>query len=130
MVAETIPPFREFFEEHAGEYLRSIVWYGHNDYEVLYLRDDVAAQYDDQELYEAIDLNRLDSLTSSVYEDAFADDHGEMRCLLQCFENAIDMNFILDDGIGVIVTLNAAAMAESHGLITKAHDLLDAEHER
>jgi hypothetical protein len=130
MVPKTIPPVQDFFEEHAGEHLRSIVRYDRDGYEIVFLRDDVAAQYDDQELDNAIDQNRLDSLTSPVYEDVFAKDHGEMRCLVQCFENTLDMNLILDDGIGAIVTLDAAAIADCHGLITKAHDLLDTEHEQ
>jgi hypothetical protein len=130
MAAETIPRFRELFEDHAGEHLRSIVRYECDDYEVVSLREDVAVQYNDRELYEAVDQNRLDSLAPPVYEETFADDHGDMTCLIECFENVVDMNFILDDGIGVIVTLDAEAMAESHGLIATAHEILVAEHER
>jgi len=130
MAAETIPRFQQFFEEHAGEHLRGIVRYRPDGYEVIYLREDVAAQCDGQELYEALDQNRLDSLAPPVYEDAFADDHGDMTCLVQCFENVVDMNFVLDDGIGVIVTLDAAAMAEAHEIIAEAHEILAAEHRR
>lgn len=127
MVPETVPPLEEFFNKKAGEHLRSIVHYDQDNYEIVFLRNDVAAQYDNQQLDRAIDQNRLDSLTSPVYEDLFAEDHGQMRCLIQCFENTIGMNFIIEDGFGAIVTLDAAAITECHGLISKAHDLLDAE---
>jgi hypothetical protein len=127
MVAQTVPPFQNFFEEQVGDHLRSIVRYEHDEFEVMYLRDDVAAQYDDRELYDAIDQCRLDSLTPPVYEDAFSEDHQEMTCLVQCFEDTIDMNFIVEDGVGVIVGLDSEAMSDTHSLITEAYSTIASE---
>lgn len=124
MVAQLASRLQEFFEEQAGEDLRSILTYEEDAHEIVYVREDVAEQYSPEELTESIDTSRLDSLTGPLYEGAFSPEHGELTCLVQAFENAVEMNFILDDGVGVGVGLDIHALEDTHGLVADAREIL------
>lgn len=115
---------QEFFEDHTNGGLRSIVTYDTGDIEVVYLRDDVAAQYSDDELAKAIDESRLESLHAPLYEHTFSKEHGDLQCMIACFENVIEMNFAIDDGVGAAVAIDAEAMDDAHGIISEARNLV------
>jgi hypothetical protein len=119
----------EFFEERTDGNLRSIVKYDHDSHDAVYLRDDVAEQYTEDEIKKAVDDSRMDSLTAPIYKDTFAEDHGELTCLVQCFENVIEMNFVLEDGVGAAVALDAEAFAESQGIVAAAREIVIEERE-
>lgn len=129
-MATSIPSqLRAFFEQRADGELRSIIKYKKESSEIIYIRDDVAEQYDGRELESAIADSRMESLTAPMYNEAFSDDHGELTCITQCFENVIEMNFVIADGEGVAVALNAEAMTEAHGLVAEARGLVMANHQ-
>ncbi|WP_188884156.1 hypothetical protein [Halarchaeum grantii] len=119
----------DFFEQRTDGHLRSIVKYEENSYEIVYLRDDVAEQYTTEEIESAIDDSRMESLTAPIYEDTYSRDHGNLTCLVQCFENVIEMNFVLEDGVGAAVALDAKAMADAHGLVAEARRIVLEERE-
>lgn len=118
-----------FFSERTGGNLRSIVKYQPDSFEIVYLRDDVADQYTDAELGDAIDDSRMESLTAPIYDDMFSADHGDLTCLVKCFQHVIEMNFVLDDGVGAAVALDEEAMADAHGLVAEAHQIVLDEQE-
>jgi hypothetical protein len=118
-----------FFEQRTDENLRSIVKYEEESYDIVYLRDDVAEQYTTEEIESAIDDSRMESLTAPIYEDTYSEDHGQLTCLVQCFENVIEMNFVLEDGIGAAVALDAEAMSDAHGLVAEARRIALEERE-
>lgn len=124
MVAQLASRLQAFFEEQVGDDLRSIITYEAESHNVVYFREDVASQYSPEELSKSIDDSRFDSLTRPLYEGTFSQDHGELTCLVQAFEHAVEMNFILDDGKGVAVGLDAQALKETHGLVADARDIL------
>lgn len=113
-----------FFEHAVGDDLRSIIKYEKESFEIVYLRDDIADQYTDEELEEAIDDSRMESMTASISEEVFAPDHGDLTCLVKCFENVIEMNFVLADGVGTAVGLDAEAMIDAHGLVSEAREIV------
>lgn len=115
---------REFFEERTNGELRSIIRYDDDTVDVEYVRDDVAAQYSDDELERAIDESRLESLHVPLYEHAFSKNHGDLQCMITCFENVIEMNFAIDDGVGAAVAIDAEAMDDAHGVVSEARDLV------
>lgn len=115
---------REFFEEQTDEELRSIVRYDRNDIEIEYIRNDVAGEYNDEELKKAIDESRLDSLHAPLYEHSFSKDHGDLQCMVTCFEDVIEMNFVIDDGVGAAVAVDATAMDDTHGFISEARNIV------
>lgn len=116
-----------FFEQRTDENLRSIVKYEEESYDIVYLRDDVAEQYTTEEIESAIDDSRMESLTAPIYENTYSEDHGQLTCLVQCFENVIEMNFVLEDGVGAAVALDAEAMADAHGLVAEARAIVMEE---
>lgn len=118
-----------FFEQRTDGDLRSIVKYEEDTYEIVHLRDDVGEQYTTDELESAIDESRMESLTAPIYENTFSEDHGQLTCLVQCFENVIEMNFVLEDGVGAAVALDAEAMADAHGLVAEARRIVLGERE-
>lgn len=129
MSAQVASRLREFFEEHAEEELRSIVRYDLDDVEIKYIRDDVADKYSETELAKAVDESRLDSLHAPLYEHVFSKDHGELQCMVTCFENVIEMNFAVADGVGAAVALDARAMDDAHGLVSEAREIVVEERE-
>lgn len=118
---------RDFFDERTDENLRSIVKYEEESYDIVFLREDVAEQYTPGEIESAIDDSRMESLTAPIYEETYSEDHGQLTCLVQCFENVIEMNFVLDDGVGAAVALDAEAMADAHGLVAEARAIVMEE---
>lgn len=117
----------EYFADEAGDNLRSIVKYDLDGAEIVYIRDDVAKQYPDEGVKRVIDEARMDSFAAPIYEDNFSEDHGELTCIVQCFENVIEMNFILDDMVGAAVGLDVEAMQASHGLVAEARRIVAEE---
>jgi len=127
MATRMVSRLEEFFEQRTDGNLRSIVKYEEDSHDIVYLRDDVAEQYTSEEIESAIDDSRMESLTAPIYEDTYSEDHGQLTCLVQCFENVIEMNFVLEDGVGAAVALDAEAMTEAHGLVAEARAIVMEE---
>lgn len=118
-----------FLKEEAGEYLRSIIKYEMDAQELTYIRDDVVDLYSTEELESAIDNSRMESLSVPMYESIYSGDHGDITCLVKCFEHVVEMNFVLDDGLGAIVALDVEALEESHQLVSQARKIVEEERE-
>lgn len=117
----------ERLETRANGSLRSIVAYERGKFDVVYLRDDVAAQYSEDEFADAIDGSRLDSLYAPNYEESFGDDHGDLVCLVQVFENVVEVNVALDDGVGVAVALDGDATDDLQALVSDVRSAVPTE---
>lgn len=118
-----------FFQEESDGNLRSIIKYEMDDRELTYIRDDVAEQYSAEELEDAIDDSRMESLSAPMYEDIYSEGHGDITCLVKCFENVVEMNFVLDDGIGSVVALDVEALDGNYGLVSQARNIVEEERE-
>lgn len=114
----------DYFEQRTDGHLRSIVAYEAESFDIVYLRDDVADQYSEGELEEAVDDSRMESLVAPIYDDIFTPEHGDLTCMVKCFEQAIEMNFVLSEGRGAAVALDAAAMGDAHGLVAEAREIV------
>lgn len=129
MAVSVASHLRTFFETRTDGALRSIVTYEPDDSRIVYLRDDVADQYTETELEHAIDDSRMESMTAPIYANTFSADHGALTCMVKCFETAIEMNFVLEDGVGAAVALDDEAFAETHGLVSEAREIIIEERE-
>lgn len=129
MASKMASRLESFFEERTDGNLRSIVKYQPDSFDIVFLRDDVADQYTESEVEDAIDDSRMESLTAPIYDDTFSADHGDLTCLVKCFEHVIEMNFVLDDGVGAAVALDEEAMADAHGLVAEARQIVLDERE-
>lgn len=124
MVTRLAGHLEEFFAEETDGNLRSIIAYQPDGYEVYYIRDDVGDEYTPAEFDKSVADTRLDSLSRPLYESGFSDEHGDLTCLVQAFEEVVEMNFILADGHGVAVGLDAEALENNHGIGAEARDIL------
>lgn len=115
--------------QRVGGATQSVVKYEPDGFEIAHLRDDVAEQYDESDIETVVDDARMASLTVPRQVDIFAEEHGDLTCLAACFENVIEMNFVLDDGEGVAVALDAEAFGAAHGLISDAREIVIEERE-
>lgn len=118
---------QEYFEAQTNDGLRSITRYDQEGFQVDYIRDDVAQLYDEAELQEAIDESRFDTFSAPIYDRVYADDHGDLTCMAICFENVLEMNFVLEDGVGVAVGLDIESLSETGGLVGEAREIVVEE---
>lgn len=117
------------FDEQADEYLRSIMVYESNQFEVVYLRDEVKVQYDTDEIEAVVDDSRMESIVAPTYDETFSSNHGELVCTVKCFENVIELNFVLDEGAGVAVALENGALADLYGIVDEIREVVVEEYE-
>lgn len=113
-----------FFDDRVPGRLRSIVKYEEREYDIVYLREDVAQQYTEGEIQGAMDEAVVDSIAAPLYGHVFADDHGDLTCLVQCYENVVELNFVLSEGVGAAVALDEGALRNESGLIDGARQIL------
>lgn len=130
MAVSVASRLQTFFENRTDRALRSIVTYEPDDFRIIYLRDDVADQYTENELEHAIDDSRMESMTAPIYANTFSAGHGALTCMVKCFETVIEMNFVLEDGVGAAVALDEEALAEAHGFVSEAREIIIEERER
>lgn len=93
-------------EPGVREYLRSVVGYTADGYAIHYIRDDVEAQYTEEEVQTAIEELRLETLEQEHVNRVFETVHGKQQCRVTFFRSAIEMNFIVGEGTGVEVAFD------------------------
>ncbi|GGL34636.1 hypothetical protein GCM10009037_17820 [Halarchaeum grantii] len=122
------PALPDRLRDRLGDSLRSVVGYTRNDYTVHYLRDDVAADYDDAEIARGVEEMRFESLEAEYVNDLFAERHGELRCNVTFFEDAVELNFPLSETEGLAVAVDADHFARQDSFVQYVLDLVtDAE---
>ncbi|WP_232703178.1 hypothetical protein [Halobacterium wangiae] len=127
MAAQMASRLETFFEQRTDGALRSIVKYDYEGVDVVYLRGDVADQYSEAELLDAVDESRMQSISAPLYERAFSENHGDLECVVTCFEHVVEMNFTLEDGVGAAVALDVEALDDGHGIVSEARDIVVEE---
>lgn len=108
MSVEIAERLRTLLSESTGDLLRSVAYYDDEGYEVVYLRDDVADEYDEDEIDEAFEDVRLEALTKPRQEDLYT--HGRLECVVRCFSEAVEMHFDLTETTGVAAALDREVM--------------------
>ncbi|GAA0295442.1 hypothetical protein [Halarchaeum salinum] len=111
--------------DYVGEYLRSVVVYTRDDYHVRYLRDDVAVDYDDAEIERGIEEMRFEALEAEYVNDLFAERHGDLRCNVTFFEDAVELNFPLSETTGLAVAVDAGYFAQQDSFVQHVLDCFD-----
>ncbi len=120
MVYELAGDIEELVHEHAGAFLRSIVVYTADNYEIRFVRDDVEENYDATEIERALDELRLETLEREYINSIFAEKHGEFISNILTFTEAVEMNFLVDEGVGMAIAVDREYF-EQRGLFV--HDL-------
>lgn len=96
-----------FLQKEVGDELRSVIYYDEDTFDVVYTRDDVRDQYSESELEQVRQELGVASFGKPALEDLYV--HGELKCTVHCFDEAIEMQFIASDTEGISVGLDPAA---------------------
>lgn len=86
-----------------GEDLRSVIRYDWDDYEILYVREDVKNAYEDREIEALYEEFRFESFGKRAAERRYV--HGELKSTVRIFENAAEVNLVMGDGEGLAIGL-------------------------
>jgi len=91
--------------DHVGESLRSVARYDADGYEVLYLREDVDADYVSEELGEIYDDLVLSGLGTTRVESLF--NAGDLECTVYGFEDASVFHVVSGRESGLVVSVDS-----------------------
>lgn len=98
-----------FLQQEVGDELRSVIYYDKETFDLVYVRDDVREQYSERDLERVRQELGVASFGKPALEDLYV--HGDLKCTVQCFEEAIEMHFLASDTEGIAVGLDPAAFA-------------------
>lgn len=98
-------PYRlaDFLREQVGDGLRSVIYHDRDEYEVVFVRDDVD-DYDGEGIDDIVADLWADSHEQAIREDIRG--YGPLNCSLWVFDEAIEMHFVADDRRGIAVALD------------------------
>lgn len=124
MSPEAADELAAFLRDQVGDNLRSIAYYDDGDYEVVYLRDDVADQYTENEQERVGRDVRLESVAKGHQEDLYV--HGSLQCTVRVFEDAVEMHFAFEDGTGVTAALDAESLTAQRTFVGRCLEVAGA----
>lgn len=91
-----------FLKEQAGDYLRGVAIYDADNYDSLYVRDDVQAEHFEDEIDRMIDRLREESRARELRDFPFDELNGTVRS----FGDALVMHFPRPQERGTVITLD------------------------
>ena len=106
----------DFLQEQAGEYLRGAIHYSHDDYEVLFMRADVADRYSSADLQTQFEYFRGENRDQTAAE---AFDLGTNHCTVDFYDDAILFHFTQGEDVGTVITMDPAAGRDIVQFITR-----------
>jgi hypothetical protein len=116
MPEESAARLVEYLKKEAGEYLRGAIHYSADEYDRLYLRDDVAALYSAEKMEELAEYYRQETRNQSSREPF---DLGNNHCTVNFYDSAILFHFTQGDELGTVITLEPEAGRDIVGFITE-----------
>jgi SpoVK/Ycf46/Vps4 family AAA+-type ATPase len=112
----------EFLKDYVGDHLRSVMYYDEAGADIVYVRDDVAEQYTDEDVEEVVHDVRLEAVEKPHQESLYA--HGSMNVTVRCFEDAVEMHFPHDEKSGTAVALDGEVFAIHNTFIGQCLDAM------
>lgn len=109
---------REQLEYRFSDDLRSVGYYDEGDSEHIFIRDNIEKQYDKSDIDNVFRDARLEAIDQDHQESLYI--HGDLQCVLRCFEKAIELHLIKDQRKGIIAAIEAGAIDDLQGTIQSA----------
>lgn len=106
----------------AGDLLRSVVHYDESEFDIMYLRDDVAERYNEAEIGHVVEDLRWSSLGKDHQEKLYV--HGRLRWTARVFDDAVEVHIPHDELSGTAVAFDHDALSELDSLIGSCLDNL------
>ncbi|MFC7080377.1 DUF7522 family protein [Halorussus caseinilyticus] len=113
----------EFLRNRVGDHLRSVIYYDDDGGEVLYVREDVADQYTDDDIDQVVRDVRLEAVEKPHQESLY--EHGPLNCTVRSFDDAVEMHFPHDETSGTAVALDGEVFAIHGTFIGQCMDAMD-----
>lgn len=119
-----------FLEDRVGTPLRVVFHYDtHSDeFEILYMRDDIAESYTREELGTHFESFRQDASIGDFQETAL--DTGNHHCSIRLFDDTLLFNFTLGERYNTIVSMDPEVGRDLLGFFTSAIAELKDDSER
>lgn len=105
----------DFLQRKADDYLRSVIHYEGETYNIVFLRDDVKSGYSDEDVEEIVEELFWEGYSTPLQESVYP--HGELNCTIRCFENVVGMHFPHDDTAGTAVSMDAQAARDLYSFV-------------
>lgn len=109
---------REQLEYRFGEDLRSVGYHKGDKNDHVYIREDIENKYDESDLKRVFQTARFEAIDQDHQESLFV--HGELQCVLRCFEKAVELHLIKSEREGVVAAVEAGAIDDLQGTIEAA----------
>ena len=116
--------FVRFVLDRAGEAVRSVVRYDADASEVLFLRDDVADTYSPLTIETVVTSLRREGEQSQRQEHLYA--HGQLNCIVRCFDGGLEMHFPFGEEEGVAVALEPRAAQQLYSFVDDCLEHVEA----
>ncbi|SEV81654.1 DUF7522 family protein [Natrinema salifodinae] len=114
---------RDQLASRFGDDLRSVGYYDEGDNDHVYIREDIEAEYDAADLENVFREARLEAIDQDHQESLYV--HGELQCVLRCFEKAIEVHLIKNQQKGVVAAVETGAIDDLQGTIESAVGAMD-----
>ncbi|WP_135826127.1 DUF7522 family protein [Halorussus ruber] len=113
----------EFLKARVGDHLRSVIFYDDEGGEVVYVRDDVADQYTDEDVAEVVRDVRLEAVDKPHQESLYT--HGSLECTLRSFGDAVELHFPHDETCGTAVALDSEVFPMHNTFVERCLDAME-----
>ena len=110
-----------YLKDAAGEYLRGVVWYEDNEYDIRFIRDDLRTKRLKSEVDTMIDRLRRESRAGERRAFPF----GDVNATVRSFEEAMVMHFPSTQGQGTVVTFDPEVARQLNTFIGNCLDCID-----
>ncbi|PSQ58088.1 hypothetical protein BRD18_06525 [Halobacteriales archaeon SW_7_71_33] len=107
----------EFLQHRAGDLLRAVGYYDGEEYELLYLRDDLQSQYTPAEIGAIAEELRREHEGLTASETSYR--LGELNCSIVTYDEGVVMQFPHDESTGTLVTLDPEAARQLVGFVDR-----------
>lgn len=116
------PEVVEAARAEVGDALRSVARYAEREYEFLFLRDDIEAQYSAAEIERVMDDLVISGIGASYVEQLFH--AGRIQCIAHGFEQAVVVQFVEGPYEGVFVSFDRGSAVDFDAFIDRCRRAL------
>lgn len=103
-------------DERFGDDLRGVMTYRRTgEVELQHVREDIDRWHTDEDQDEQIQELLMDTLSAHVQEESFS--LGALNCTVRFFDNALILNVIFEQELGVVVSLEPEAGSIDHEFV-------------
>lgn len=107
----------------SGPRVRRIIYYDTDHATDLYARDDATGRVSGDEFDRLLTDLRLDAFARNQQENVYR--RGSLHCVLRAFDEAFELNLIISETQGVMVTFDPETRGTPGTLIERCIDILD-----